>query len=109
MLKNLFKSAAVDVRTAHELVDNGTAVLVDVRTKPEWREGHAPRALHISLASLERQLRRIPDDKTVLAICRSGNRSARAVAMLREAGFDALNVKGGMGAWARSGLPVTRR
>lgn len=109
LLKNLFKSAAVDVRTAHEMVDSATAVLVDVRTKPEWREGHAPRALHISLASLERQMRRIPEDKTVLAICRSGNRSVRAVAMLQRAGYEALNVKGGMGAWARSGLPVTRR
>lgn len=109
MLKNLFKSGAVDVATARQMVTDGEAVLVDVRTKPEWRQGHAPEAMHISLASLERQLHRVPADKIVLAICRSGNRSARAVSMLRQAGFEARNVRGGMGAWSRARFPVTRR
>lgn len=71
--------------------------------------GPRPRALHISLASLERQLRRIPQDRTVLAICRSGSRSARAVASLQRARFDSRNVKGGMTAWNRAGLQVTNR
>ena len=109
MLKNLFKSGAVDVATARQMVAAGEAVLVDVRTKPEWRQGHAPEAMHISLASLERQLGRIPAHKTVLAICRSGNRSAQAVSMLRQAGYEARNVRGGMGAWSRTRLPVTTR
>ena len=42
----------------------------------------------------------------MLCICRSGNRSAQAVAALRRVGYNAVNVDGGMRAWQRQGLPV---
>lgn len=108
-MRNPFKSSAVGVAEAERLSAESGVVLVDVRTRQEWKEGHAPNAIHISLASLETQLRRIPDDATVLAICRSGSRSAQAVRVLQAAGRDARNVKGGMIAWNREGLPVTKR
>lgn len=109
MIKDLFKSNRVDVTEASAMVAAGDAMLVDVRTPEEWRHGHAAGAVHIALASLESQMRRIPPDRTVLAICRSGSRSARAAATLRRAGFDARNVKGGMNAWSRAGLELAGR
>ncbi|MGD2042280.1 MAG: rhodanese-like domain-containing protein [Acidimicrobiia bacterium] len=108
MLK-LFKSNAVNVIEAVAMVADGDAVLVDVRTRQEWKSGHAPEARHISLASLEQQMNRIPRDRTVLSICESGSRSARATAMLQRAGFEARNVKGGMRAWTRAGMGVTKK
>lgn len=39
-------------------------------------------------------------------ICRSGHRSQRAVRLLAERGADAVDVRGGMNAWAAAGLPV---
>ncbi len=108
MLRDLFKSNRIGVADASAMVEAGEAVLVDVRTRQEWKQGHAPRAMHISLASLDTQMRRIPADRTVLAICRSGSRSAQAVASLSRAGYDARNVKGGMIAWSRAGLEVAR-
>lgn len=109
VFKNLFGGSNVSVGEATAMVAGGEAVLIDVRTRQEWRQGHAPEARHISLASLNQQMARIPKDRTVLAICQSGSRSARAVASLRRAGYEALNVRGGMNAWARAGLPVTKR
>lgn len=109
MLKNLFGVSRVSVVEANSMIPDGEAVLIDVRTRQEWKQGHAPEASHISLASLENQMRRIPKDRTVLAICESGSRSARAVADLQRAGYEAQNVKGGMRAWARAGLAVTRK
>lgn len=106
---NLFKSNAVKVADAATMVSDGDALLVDVRTRQEWKSGHAADAKHISLASLEQQVSRIPKDRTVLAICATGSRSARATAFLQRAGYDARNVKGGMRAWARAGLQVTTR
>lgn len=41
--------------------------------------------------------------------CRSGNRSGRAVGMMQQAGLKACNVRGGMIAWSRAGLPVSKR
>jgi rhodanese-related sulfurtransferase len=46
----------------------------------------------------------LPRDRDALLICRSGNRSGRALTLLTEHGFDrALNVSGGMQAWVRCG------
>jgi rhodanese-related sulfurtransferase len=106
----LFGTKSVEVKTASERCDRGV-MLVDVRTKPEWRQGHVSGATHVSLESLGNRidwLKRAVGDGQVLVICRSGNRSAQAVRQLRSLGLDAWNVKGGMTAWERAGLPVKR-
>jgi len=50
----------------------------------------------------------LPRDRRVVVVCRSGNRSARATALLVRSGFEAVNLNGGMRAWAEAGLPVER-
>ena len=90
---------------AHEAAGNG-ALLIDVRSGDEWkRDGRAAGAQHIPLSSLPQRLERLQGHE-VLVICRSGNRSARAAALLRRNGISALNVRGGMIAWSRHGLPL---
>jgi rhodanese-related sulfurtransferase len=79
-------------------------LLIDVREHHEWAAGHAPGATHIALGTLTPDL--IATGASVLCICRSGRRSGDATARLRKAGIDAINVSGGMTAWAESGLPV---
>lgn len=83
-------------------------VLVDVREADEWSAGHGPGAIHRSLGSLDPPslAAAFPAGVTVMCLCRSGGRSARAVAILRSAGIDAINVIGGMNAWAAADLPI---
>jgi rhodanese-related sulfurtransferase len=81
------------------------AVLLDVREDDEWRAGHAPGALHVPLGEVPARLGELPDGE-VHVICRSGGRSARAVAWLEQNGFEAVNVAGGMGAWQAAGRPM---
>lgn len=83
-------------------------VLLDVRNADEWEAGHAPGALWIPLGELERARMEMPFNRPVQCICRSGARSARAAEALISWGFDAVNVAGGMQAWAAAGLPVVR-
>ena len=98
----------VDVTDAKRRQDGG-ALLIDVREKDEWQSGHARGAQHIPLGSLSHQLSQLPRDRDVLLICRSGNRSGSAHGLLARQGFTrAFNVSGGMLAWTRAGLPVTR-
>jgi rhodanese-related sulfurtransferase len=97
----------VDVQQAQQLQQSG-AVLLDVRTREEFRNGHAPRAQNIPLDQLATRGREIRSGRKVLAICQSGGRSARATALLRDNGYDILDVRGGMSAWQRAGLPVER-
>jgi len=83
-------------------------VLVDVREADEWEAGHAARAQWIPLADLETARFRLPMNRRIVCVCRSGVRSARATESLIAWGFDAANMEGGMKAWAKSGLPVVR-
>jgi rhodanese-related sulfurtransferase len=95
----------VSVTDAHEASGNG-ALLIDVRSADEWkRDGRAAGAQHIPLPMLPQLLQRLQGND-VLVICRSGNRSGRAAALLRRNGISALNVRGGMIAWRRHGLPM---
>lgn len=102
-----FSRKAVDVRTALAMAESDGYTIVDVRTKAERKEGHPPGSIHISLESLQQRSRTL-EGKKVLAICRSGNRSNTAARYLNANGIETLNVKGGMVAWNRAGLPVKK-
>lgn len=83
-------------------VPAGAAVL-DVREPDEWAAGHIPGALHVPLGDLPARFGELPQDGALVVVCRSGSRSARAVAWLEAGGVEALNLDGGMGAWAAAG------
>jgi rhodanese-related sulfurtransferase len=94
---------------AYDLAQRGAGHLVDVRELDEFAAGHAPGALHLPLVDLVAGAALPPGigGRPVLVICRSGNRSQRAAQLFAERGIQALNVTGGLTAWAQAGLPVT--
>lgn len=99
---------SVPIVTAHEVTHD--AVVLDVRERDEWDAGHIPGALHVPLADVPAHLGDLTDlaDRTgdggsFVVVCRSGGRSARAVVWLVQNGVDAVNLDGGMGAWAGAG------
>jgi rhodanese-related sulfurtransferase len=99
-------AAEVDVAGAHALQQQG-AQLIDVREPHEFAVGHAHGARNIPLGSLSDRMREVATDRTVLLICRSGNRSRAAQNLLRRRDLaDTRNVRGGMLAWERAGLPI---
>lgn len=85
---------------------HSNATMLDVREASEWQAGHVPGALHVPLGELESSLGTLPRDQRLIVICRSGHRSAKATALLVRSGFDAVNLNGGIVAWASTGLPV---
>ena len=95
----------VTVTDATRLAAEG-AMLLDVREDDEWQAGHAPQAEHIPMSVLGQELDRLDQARRIVAICRSGSRSERVATALRQRGYDAANVEGGMQAWAAAGLPV---
>ncbi|HXV92194.1 MAG TPA: rhodanese-like domain-containing protein [Pseudonocardia sp.] len=82
------------------------APLLDVREGDEWVAGHAPNARHLPMSELTARMGELPDDDPLYVVCRSGNRSARVVAYLAGQGYPAVNVDGGMQAWAALGREV---
>jgi rhodanese-related sulfurtransferase len=86
-------------------IDSG-ALLLDVREDFEWERGHAPQALHIAMSELGQRVEELPADRTIICVCHIGGRSAMVVDALNRGGWQAVNVVGGMEAWAAAGLPV---
>ncbi|HYB40090.1 MAG TPA: molybdopterin-dependent oxidoreductase [Mycobacterium sp.] len=95
----------VGPRAAKTMVDGG-ALLLDVREPDEWCTEHAPKAMLLPIGRVNARQDELPRDRRIVVVCRSGGRSAAVTASLRRAGFDAVNLAGGMCAWAAAGLPV---
>lgn len=84
----------------------GSMQVLDVREDFEWQAGHIEGAMHIPLAQLPSRLSELDIETPVLAMCHVGQRSAMAAVFLRERGFDAHNLEGGIDAWMSEGLPL---
>jgi rhodanese-related sulfurtransferase len=68
------------------------AVILDVRTKLEWDEGHTEGAKHIVLTTIPLNIEEIKSwNKPVIAVCKSGGRSGQAAQFLTQHGLDVIN------------------
>ena len=87
------------------------AVIVDVRDKDEWDEGHIPGAMHMSRGTMELDIEeKIPDPSAmVICHCGGGGRSALAAESLQKMGYkNVRSMAGGLKAWKAAGLPTTK-
>ncbi len=80
--------------------------LIDVRTPGEYKQGHVKGAELIPLNELSTKMNRLPKSREIICICESGSRSRVAARHLKAQGYTVSNMRGGMGHWVRSGLPV---
>ncbi len=85
-----------------------SVVVIDVRQPAEWRRGHIKGAHNLPLPQLAARLHGIPVDKCVVTVCATGHRSAAAARAFLRAGYRVENLAGGVHAWSRAGLPLTR-
>ena len=101
-------AAEVDISPARaaELMRDGDAQLVDVRTPEEVEAGRIAGSKHIELDELPAQASEIDRERPIVFYCRSGQRSAMATGAFRAAGYEAYNLDGGLLAWVEGGQPV---
>ena len=99
-------AATVSVADAASLRDAGAFVL-DVREPDEWAAGHIPGATLIPLGELASRVGDVPRDRSILVVCRSGNRSAEGRDILLNAGLPSVtSLDGGMTDWEQAGLVI---
>ncbi len=73
------------------------AVLVDVRTPDEYQQGHIPGSRNVALQTIELVNEMVPEKDTPLFVyCRSGARSGRAVAAMKQMGYEKAENIGGI-------------
>jgi len=90
---------------------NQEIVLVDVREKHEWNEGHLPAAIHVPRGYLELQIEEaVPDkSKTIVLYCAGGVRSLMAGVTLQQMGYqNPISMSGGFGQWKGNGYPFVQ-
>lgn len=89
-LFNLF-GGSTSVDAVEQYLQKG-AVVIDVRTKEEFEEGHVQGSKNIPLNTISGQIEQIKKlDKPVITCCRSGARSGSAATILKQHGIDAIN------------------
>ncbi|WP_374166539.1 rhodanese-like domain-containing protein [Arcticibacter sp. MXS-1] len=84
--------------------------LLDARTPAEFAKGHIAGAVNINVkdSTFSAQIKTLDKSKPVYVYCRSGVRSAKAAEVLKNEGFAQIyNLKGGIQAWTKKGLPVS--
>ncbi len=117
LIRRLKKPAGLDVAGLKDrLAQNEKLLVLDVRSPEEFHgekdsQGHIAGALNIPLSDLAARLPELEAhrQRPLAVVCRTDKRSAKAVALLKQAGYaGALLVYGGMMAWERSNFPLQR-
>jgi hydroxyacylglutathione hydrolase len=103
----------IGLLTVQELkkrLDRGDDLLVlDVRRKDEWDNGHIEEALHIYVGHLEDRLKEVSVDRPIAVICNVGHRASLGASILRREGHqEVYNVLGSMTAWKNAGHAIVR-
>ena len=96
----------MDAASAFEML--GEVQIVDVREPAELDDAYIDGAVNIPLGDLPYRLTEVDRGRRVVTVCETGDRSSQAALMLKEQGFDAENVEGGMWGWTLRGYPVVR-
>ena len=85
--------------------------LVDVRTPEEFSEGHLENAINIDVTAddFDAKVASLDKEKPVMVYCKSGGRSAKASARLKELGFKTISdLEGGITNWKSENKPVVK-
>ncbi|QIK38742.1 rhodanese-like domain-containing protein [Caldichromatium japonicum] len=92
---------------SQRLKDPCPPLLIDIRTPTEMAQGIIPNARLLPMHLVPLRLNEIPNDREAVIYCRSGARSYHVCAYLMQQGYDrVINLRGGIIAWARHGLPI---
>jgi rhodanese-related sulfurtransferase len=101
----------VDCVAATQLINHKNALVLDVREESEYKAGHLLNARLIPLGKLRERIGELGKyrEQPVVVVCRSGNRSGTACAMLNKQGFSqTYNLAGGVIAWQKANLPLEK-
>ncbi|MEG4318256.1 MULTISPECIES: molybdopterin-synthase adenylyltransferase MoeB [unclassified Microcoleus] len=102
------KIPEMTVTELKELIDSGAKdfVLLDVRNPNEYQIAQIPGSVLVPLPDIEHgqgvaKVKELLNGHRLIAHCKMGGRSAKALGILKEAGIEGINVKGGITAWSQ--------
>ena len=94
----------------NRIAEGDDFILLDIRSAGELAQGVLPDAEHLPMHLIPLRMSELPKDKDVILYCHSGARSYHACAYLAQQGYEnAINLRGGILNWARSGYQLAAR
>lgn len=92
------------------LMMNDSALLIDVREKNEFVQGHIPNARNMPMAGIAEQTDKLSKDSPIILTCATGARAQNAFKTLSQKGFQNLFVlESGLDGWKSAGLPIVKK
>lgn len=106
--KQQMEMPEMTVKELKQLLDSGADdfVLIDVRNPHEYEIANIPGAVLVPLPDIEKgegvtKIKEMLNGHRLIAHCKMGGRSAKALGILKQQGIEGINVKGGITAWSR--------
>ena len=92
------------------MINRQNALVLDIRDKADFKAGHLVNAVNIPYASLAQRMNELDKERErpIVLVCKTGQTVSMAGKMLREKGFNAVRMKGGMMEWNSQNLPVVK-
>lgn len=92
------------------MVNRDEALIVDIRPKKDFINGHIVGSMNISNDQLATRMVELEKhkDKTIIVVCASGVNAGSACSELKKAGYNAARLSGGITGWRSEKLPVVK-
>lgn len=102
--------ASVSPAEATLKINKENALVLDIRDSKDFNSGHLVNALNIPFAKLAERMSELEkhQERPIILVCKTGQTVGVASKMLREKGFNAVRLSGGMMEWSNQNLPVVR-
>lgn len=97
-------------RELTQLVNSDQAVLLDIRQNKDFQAGHIVDSLHIPRDKVAGRVTELEKykDKVIVVICDSGVTAGPVCSQLKQAGYNAMRLSGGISGWRNDNLPTVK-
>lgn len=102
------KAKELSPQSAIDLINNENAVVIDLRDKESFKNGHIIDAIHCTAEDFEQAKMNKYKNKPIILVCARGLQSPAIAAKISTMGFQPMVLGGGIAAWQNADLPLVK-
>jgi rhodanese-related sulfurtransferase len=103
------KAKELTPQSAVDLINNDNAIVIDLRDKEIYKQGHIIDSINADIADFEQAKMNKYKNKPIILVCARGQQSTTAAAKLKTQGYQPLVLAGGITAWQAADLPLVKK